>query len=325
MVIAAIIIVSAILCFLIIKLYIDYYKRRIKKVKRLNWSIDRLTQLDQNLQKTVEEKQQLLDKQSELLLKIQQTYKENINNVEDEIKEYRDQRKQDINYELEIEYENKKSELEKNYNELVRQCRDESTQLHWSLEQTKIKTNNELQEINNNLEQERAKFQAVIAPIQQLEKEQQDKLFYTIQIPEEYRDDINFLLNEVSLHINHPDILSKLVWSEYIKPYLDDTFKRVGIESKPGIYKITNRSSGKAYIGKSTDVKKRISDHFRSVVGVHTIADQAVHHEILKSGIWEWMIEIITYCDKEQLSEMEKYYINFFQTQEWGYNKKEGG
>jgi len=80
-----------------------------------------------------------------------------------------------------------------------------------------------------------------------------------------------------------------------------------------------------AYIGKSTDVKKRIADHFKSSIGIKSIADQAVHHAILKEGFWNWTIEVITYADKDQLNELEKYYIEFFKTQEYGYNKNSGG
>jgi len=105
-----------------------------------------------------------------------------------------------------------------------------------------------------------------------------------------------------------------LVWAEYVKPNLDDTFKRIEIKAEPGIYKLTNIESGKAYIGKSTDIKKRIADHFKSSIGIKSIADQAVHHEILKTGFWNWTIEAITYCDKDKLSELEKYYIEFFDT-----------
>jgi excinuclease UvrABC nuclease subunit len=64
-----------------------------------------------------------------------------------------------------------------------------------------------------------------------------------------------------------------LVWAEYVKPYIDETFKRVGIEDKAGIYKITNLETGKCYIGKSTNIKKRLTDHFKSSIGIKTIAD----------------------------------------------------
>jgi len=116
-----------------------------------------------------------------------------------------------------------------------------------------------------------------------------------------------------------------LVWNEYVKPYIDDTFRRVGIEDKPGIYKITNLDNGKAYIGKSTDIKKRLADHFKASVGLKSIAWQAVHDEILRTGFWNWTLEPIIYCDKDKLNEMEKYYINFFDTVNSGYNRNSGG
>ena len=181
------------------------------------------------------------------------------------------------------------------------------------------------QELKNKTEFQEQRFNALLAPLKQYEKEQLEKLYYTIQMPEDYREDIDFLLTTVNQKVRHPDVISKLVWTEYIRPYILDTFKRVGIESQSGIYKITNINNGKAYIGKSTDIKKRLADHFKSAVGIQSIADQAIHHAILQEGIWNWSIEYIIYCDKDKLNELEKYYIDFFKTQEFGYNKSSGG
>ena len=172
---------------------------------------------------------------------------------------------------------------------------------------------------------EQQKLNAVLEPLKQYEKDKQEKLYYTIQTPEEYREDINFLLTNVSPKIQHPDILNKLIWNEYIKPYITDTFTRIDIKEVPGIYKLTNLDSGKAYIGKSTNVKKRITDHFKAAIGINNIAWQAVHDEILKTGFWNWSIEVIIYCDQKDLNDLEKYYIEFFKTQEFGYNKTQGG
>ena len=47
----------------------------------------------------------------------------------------------------------------------------------------------------------------------------------------------------------------------------------MGITDDSGIYKLTNLDSGKAYIGKSKNIKKRITDHFKSSIGFKTIAD----------------------------------------------------
>ena len=210
------------------------------------------------------------------------------------------------------------ADVEEHYNQL-------EEYLKAYLQSVQNEVDNKIDILHDNYNKEEEKFKALLEPLQQYDKEQQEKLFYTIQIPEEYHNDINFLLTDVAEKVQHPDIISKLVWAEYVKPYMDDTFKRVGIEDKPGIYKITNINTGKPYIGKSTNIKKRLQDHFKSAVGIQSIADQTVHHALLKEGLWNWSIEYIIYCDKDQLGELEKYYINFFKTQEFGYNRKDGG
>lgn len=172
---------------------------------------------------------------------------------------------------------------------------------------------------------EKQKFEGIERVLRTYDEEQQAKLYYTIQLPTEYQEDIEFLLTTVAAKVQHPDIISKIVWQEYVKPNLEDTFKRIEIKSEPGIYKLTSLLNGKCYVGKSTDVKRRLTDHFKSVVGIASIADQAVHHAIRKEGFWNWTIEIITYCEKDELSDLERYYIDFFKGQEFGYNKNAGG
>lgn len=190
---------------------------------------------------------------------------------------------------------------------VIQQCEDKCNEYYWKVADAELR------------------FDGIERTLIQYEKDKQAKLYYTIQLPDEYKDDIEFLLTAVAAKVQHPDIISKLVWAEYVKPNLDDTFKRIDIKPEPGIYKITNIDTGKCYIGKSTNVKTRISDHFKSSIGIKSIADQAVHHAILKEGFWNWSIEVITYCDKDKLSELEKYYIEFFKSQEFGYNKNSGG
>ena len=238
--------------------------------------------------------------------------------------------------ELDILYEaGKKRRMEELENEMLTQ-EEKSRQLlqhkidgyNAEVEKERKHAEEVKEEINQNLLEalqeasfQHEKFESLLAPLQQYEKDRMAKLFYTIQVPDEYKDDIDYLLINVAPKIQHPDIVNKLVWTEYVKPYIDETFKRVGIEAKPGIYKITNIEDGKCYIGKSTDIKKRLADHFKSSIGITSIADQAVHHAILKQGFWNWAIEPIIYCEKDKLNELEKYYIEFFKSQEFGYNK----
>ena len=284
--------------------------------------------------------QQKLKETKQQLQEAQVKYVEITNVKYDELNRHfsqlRLQKQQDLDVEfakrqqnLDAEFVKKQQEKEEFYNLLV-QGMEKDAQKQANLiqesvdslyQEQKEKTEKIIQQTNY-LEE---RFTSLLAPLQQYEKDQQAKLFYTIQIPMEYRNDIEFLLVNVSSKIQHPDIINKLIWTEYIKPNLDNTFKRVGIEAKSGIYKITNINTGKSYIGKSTDIKKRLSDHFKSSIGISTIAHQEIHDAIFKEGLWNWSVECLTYCEKEQLSELEKYYIDFFKTQTYGFNKREGG
>ena len=239
-----------------------------------------------------------------------------------QIMEDQQQRRQES---LDETFKEKKAAMESELDTLLKQYDQQAEEASAIAAKLIEESCNRVKEYQLAEEQQKARFESLRKPLLQYEMDKQAKLFYTIQLPEEYRDDIEFLLTTVAAKVQHPDIISKLVWAEYVKPYLDDAFKRIEIKAEPGIYKLTNLDSGKAYIGKSTDIKKRIADHFKSSIGIKSIADQAVHHEILKTGFWNWSIEAITYCDKEKLSELEKYYIEFFDTQTFGYNRNAGG
>lgn len=250
-----------------------------------------------------------------------ETIKKNKEDLDIYFEEQKNTRQQALDSELEAKQEF--------YKKLVEECEQKSKEEVKRIDDAAALTIEEcvskVKEYENNTDVARQRYEALIAPIKQYEMERQQRLFYTIQVPDEYKEDIDFLLTTVSQKVQHPDIVNKLVWNEYVKPYIDDTFRRVGIEDKPGIYKITNLDNGKAYIGKSTNIKKRLADHFKSSIGISSIADQAVHHEILRTGFWNWTLEPIIYCDKDRLNEMEKYYINFFDTVNSGYNKNSGG
>ena len=55
------------------------------------------------------------------------------------------------------------------------------------------------------------------------------------------------------------------------------------------------------------------------------IADQAVHQAIRIDGIENFIFEFIEPCEKNDLNEREKYWIDHFNSNEYGYNKTKGG
>ncbi len=290
-------------------------------IDEYNSTIQELKIYQNNLHNEIDKSEQKASQLNVQIKSLQQEYQSRYTNLDEHFEQLTlsreklleqdfARRKQDKEQALEIlseNYSNKIEELSKKSHELQEQY------------------NNFCNEIENNIKDEQARFDALLSPLQQYEKEQQDKLFYTVQIPEEFRADIQYLLVNIAPQLKHPDIINKLIWSEYVRPYLDAACKRIGINNEPGIYKITNINDNKSYIGKSTDIKKRIAQHFKAAIGISTIAWQAVHDAMLTQGLWNWSIEPVIYCDKDKLSEMEKFYIDFFKTQEYGFNRKNGG
>lgn len=301
--------------------------------KQIDYSIEK-----EYKNKIEEQKKELSDilEQCRYQTFLTETAEKKYNSIITEYKEATAKNQQELNDFFENQKAARQKELDQTYNaektkyellvtDAIKKSEEQINALNKAEQKAREEIDNETQRYKDNLAWWQQHYESILEPIKLYEKEHQEKLFYTIQLPDEYKEDIEFLLTTVAAKVEHPDIISKLVWAEYVKPYLDDTFKRVGVEDKSGIYKITNINSGKAYIGKSTNVKKRLADHFKSSVGLSTISDQIVHHEIRKTGFWNWAIEVITYCDKEKLGELEKYYIDFFKTQEFGFNKRAGG
>lgn len=309
------------------------YQKELEQLKALKKDLT----LDINaLHDTIEENNKKIKSIKDELTEVELQYNNAMRDRTAELDEYiriqKDKKQKDLNQYFEVAWKDKEKEVELRYANLI--DRYESYQRE-AAERADCATraSNEIideafERATNAIEgakEEEERFQAILAPLQQYEKDKQERLFYTIQVPDEYKEDIEFLLTTVAAKVQHPDVINKLVWSEYVKPYIDGTFKRVGIKDEPGIYKLTSLVDGKCYIGKSTNIKKRISDHYKSVVGISTIADQAVHHAIAKDGYWNWTIEPVIYCEKDRLNELEKYYIDFFKSNSFGYNRTKGG
>ena len=146
-----------------------------------------------------------------------------------------------------------------------------------------------------------------------------------IQMPPNYINDINYLLDDVVPRISNKDVILKLIWQEYFQKPAKEMLNNIGAKDAPGIYKITNLLNGKCYIGKSTKVASRITDHIKGAIGISSISDQKIHQEMRKEGIWNFYFEVLCECPREQLSEKEKFFIEFYKSQTYGYNVKAGG
>lgn len=88
-----------------------------------------------------------------------------------------------------------------------------------------------------------------------------------------------------------------------------------------GIYKITNLTNGKIYIGQSNNIERRFQEHQTKGVNSRIPLDAAIQ----KYGKENFSYEVVEECAIEQLNEKEQYYIQYYNSKNNGYNCSDGG
>lgn len=158
------------------------------------------------------------------------------------------------------------------------------------------------------------------------EQEMEEKTsFYSIDISETALSDIK-ILESIKPQLQSPRILSMLIWTTFFKKPMTDLCNRVlkTTNTVCGIYKITNKTNGKCYIGQSVDVDKRLKEHAKCGLGIDTPASNKLYKEMQKIGIWNFSWELLEECKSSELNEREKYYIDFYKSKDYGYNSSIG-
>lgn len=91
------------------------------------------------------------------------------------------------------------------------------------------------------------------------------------------------------------------------------------------IYKITNNVNGKVYIGQTIQtVKERFYQHCATKCS-DSVLNMAIHRAIKKYGKSNFTIEVIEEVDKDSLNDREKFWIEYYNSYNNGYNSTIGG
>ncbi len=157
------------------------------------------------------------------------------------------------------------------------------------------------------------------------QKELKEKeAFYSIQVSDNDKEDIK-VLQSMDLKLHNRDVIPKLVWELYIRRPAQEMIKRVtGGRKIGGIYKITNKETGEAYIGKtSSDFGARWTNHIKTTLGLEGCARATLHNRMARDGLWNYTFEIIEEVDKEHQAEREAFYIDLYGTKQQ-LNMKDG-
>ena len=220
--------------------------------------------------------------------------------------------------------ENLELQLAKEMNERRTQAEHEHSAYLTNIKNQQETAEVELAKIKTEVDNFQAKQETINQEILRRRELEERSDFYRVCLSEEAIADIS-LLQEVRKNLKKPEFLDKLIYDNYVAKAVLEMIKRVLQNSTcSGIYKITCQKTKEVYIGKSTDIKNRWQQHCKTAFNCGTIASSLLHRKMQQYGIENFTFELLEVVPKDQLSEREKFYINFYKTKEVGLNERNG-
>ena len=95
-------------------------------------------------------------------------------------------------------------------------------------------------------------------------------------------------------------------------------------EKNSGIYYIQNTVTKQLYIGQTSNLHKREIKHF-SMLRNNSHFNNHLQRSFNKYGQENFKFGVIEYCDKSNLLQFEKEYVDFYNAKEHGFNINDGG
>lgn len=212
--------------------------------------------------------------------------------------------------------------------ESLRKLEEDYKEQKETLRSTFEKYSDELKEKKDQLDKEIQSYEnkqnAIIEQFKKDEETKQKQDFYKVKLNDVEKKDVT-QLKKLALEFSKPEALKKVIYEVYYKARLEELFKRVLGENKDkgGIYKITNINNQKVYIGKTTKFMERWRVHSKRGCGLDTIKN-ILYDNMYQDGLENYTWEIVEVCSKEQQTEREKYWINFYKSNDYGYNQRVG-
>ena len=133
-------------------------------------------------------------------------------------------------------------------------------------------------------------------------------------------------MKSIQPDITNPIVIDKIIWANYYQPLAKNKFPRIiGKETACGIYKLTSLITKAVYIGQSLDCCDRWKQHCKNALGVTTVAgDSKLYRAMKEDGLNNFTFEMLEECDAKYLNEKERYYIDLYDSYNFGLNGNRG-
>lgn len=218
---------------------------------------------------------------------------------------------------LSKEYQQAEEEYRKEYMNTTKEMADE-------FQKTMVGKRAKLNLIEDAITDKQAIYDAILQMEQRKAKEEAERDFYRLNIPEEDLEEIE-KIREITPYLRNPEVLNKVLWTTYYQKPYQDLIARQFSSSKPtGIYKITCLPDDKIYIGQSVNVPNRFSEHIKRGLGAEPATRNRLYPAMKKWGVENFIFELLEEVPREKLDERERYWIEYFHSAEVGLNGNKG-
>ena len=280
---------------------------------------EKTLKIEQDIAEIEEKKNNLSKKYQDAILEFENDYKNKTEDKKVAIEKIMQEQIQEMKAENEkqrIEIDKQKKEIFDDYGEVVKEYEGMKAR-------AKEKYDKVMEEYNTTITKKKEEIQNLIEQFKKDEEARKEADFYRISISSAAKNDID-KLKGVAAQLSKPATLYKLIWKEYYENGFNAMIGRVlgGDKDKGGIYKITDIRNQMCYIGQTTNFKNRWRTHAKRAVKAEEGTSNRLYQEMWENGLENYTFQIVEICSKENLTEREKFYIDFFNSKEWGFNSK---
>ena len=297
-------------------LLVIYSAYVLRHTHKINKATDALNKKIDNANKfLLQENRRLLDEADKIESQLQNK-KDRLDDIQNALENQKELSKE--------AFENYCDILEQSYKDKEKEYDQYETSLIEAYSNYQLKLLDEMNVVKADLDKIKETRTAALQALTR-EKEIEEQLaFYCLQASDNDLKDIA-VLDSVKVKLTNPRILSMLIWQTYWRTPMTNLCNNViGKDTKTGIYKITNQKTKECYIGQAVDLASRWKDHAKCGLGIDTPAGNKLYKAIQEFGIWNFSWEVLEICPKEQLNEKEKYYIDLYDSKNFGYNSTSG-